>query len=67
MARVDLNGWVIYRGLALVGRREGAEETDPFNLIFFSIFIYIPGIRRKLALRILIINQVTTEKYVWRT
>lgn len=41
MARVDLNGWVVYRGLALVGRCEGAEETGPFNLIFFFQFSFI--------------------------
>jgi len=41
MTRVDLNEWVVYRGLVLVGRRESGEETDPFNLIFFFQFSFI--------------------------
>lgn len=43
MARVNLNEWVVYRGLTLVGRREGGEETDPFNLIFFFNFHLYSG------------------------
>lgn len=44
----------------------GGRDNPCFNLFLFLFqFSFIPEIRRKLVLRILIINQVTTEKYAF--